>query len=119
MTACPVWDSAENTHAAGAEKIEGVYGEEDCQASCLEQADCVGFDLDSRDGDSCWLHLDEDNYESEKPWIGVTLYKLVSRCPAGKKLLLHKPKYILKLTTLNCIGIMKPSKNAYSVRQKE
>ena len=51
--------------------------------ACLDDLDCVGFDLDERDSPpSCWLHLDENNIADSniRTESGVTLFILIERC---------------------------------------
>ena len=53
----------EETSAAGGEGQSGTFDEpEDCEARCLEEDDCVGFDwtLDEDADTRCWLHMDQD-----------------------------------------------------------
>ena len=63
----------EETSAAGGEGQSGTFDEpEDCEARCLEEDDCVGFDwtLDENADTRCWLHMDQDAIDDAD--IGAT-----------------------------------------------
>ena len=81
---CPEWEKLENQQGDGAVEFTGAENEAECKTACLDDAGCVGFDLDTNtDPDSCWLHGDVDNFTPPKDKQGVNLYKLVARCPEG------------------------------------
>ena len=97
VTECPIWQRFDDRRGTDGQRDEDASTEAECKSSCIANANCVGFDHDTRPNpDQCWLHLSEDNIDSLVEDDGVNFYQLIQRCPDGEY-----------LTSLNIIGSLK------------
>ena len=87
LTGCvPTYSVTNDTTARGGDAQPNITDAQTCLSRCAETDTCVGASVDFGFGVTlCWFHVDEDDFDDTFANQNAYLYRLINRCPQGKK----------------------------------
>ena len=81
-----VWEAVDNTRSGGGE-AKSFRTPTECLGQCVDDAACVGADIDYGGGPRCWHYTNSSDFANTIITSGVYHYRLVDRCRNHGRLL--------------------------------